>query len=132
MAVVATFTDSSHRDVTRLTNFSSSDPAVADVNLNGLVEFKRPGDVAILCRYLEEIVTVRLTYLEPKANFVMAESARRESRGHERLREAEADDDPAVGRVYRSRVRPPGLPRRDRPDADRGGGEGVPCGQPDR
>jgi hypothetical protein len=69
LAVVATFTDGSQRDVTRLTNFSSSDPSIADVNLNGQVEFKRPGDVAILCRYLEELVPVRLTYLEPKANF---------------------------------------------------------------
>jgi len=70
LAVVSTFTDSTTRDVTRLTNFSSSDPAVADVNMDGLVEFKRPGEVAILCRYLEEMVSVRLMYLEPREGFV--------------------------------------------------------------
>ncbi len=69
LAVNATFADGRSRDVTRLTVFSSSDPAVADVNLNGQVEFKRPGEVAILARYLEELVSVRLTYLEPRAGF---------------------------------------------------------------
>src|SRR5581483_9901510 len=58
------------RDVTRLTVFSSSDPAVADVTSSGLVSFKQPGEVAILCRYLMELQTVRLTYLEPRDGFV--------------------------------------------------------------
>ena len=70
LAVAATYSDGATRDVTRLTNFSSSDPGVADVNLNGFVEFKRAGEVAILCRYLEEMVAVRLTYLEPRPGFV--------------------------------------------------------------
>jgi hypothetical protein len=69
LAVVATFADKKARDVTRLTNFSSSDPAVADVTPTGLVEFKRPGEVAILCRYLEEMVSVRLMFLEPREGF---------------------------------------------------------------
>lgn len=69
LAVRATFTDGTQRDVTRLTNFSSSDPAVADVTPTGLVEFSRPGEVAILARYLEEMVSVRLTYLEPREGF---------------------------------------------------------------
>ncbi|HEX4610581.1 MAG TPA: DUF1549 and DUF1553 domain-containing protein [Urbifossiella sp.] len=69
LAVVATFADNAVRDVTRLTNFSSSDPSVADVTPSGLVEFKRPGEVAILCRYLEEMIAVRVTYLEPREGF---------------------------------------------------------------
>ncbi len=69
LSVLATFTDGSMRDVTRLTVFSSSDPAIANVNANGLVEFAQSGEVAILCRYLEELVPVRLTYLEPKLGF---------------------------------------------------------------
>lgn len=69
LAVKATFADGTARDVTRLTNFSSSDPAVADVTGTGLVEFKRAGEVAILARYLEEMVSVRLTYLEPREGF---------------------------------------------------------------
>jgi hypothetical protein len=69
LSIMATFSDGSVRDVTRLTVFSSSDPAVADVTPSGLVEFSQGGEVAILCRYLEAMETVRLTYLEPKPNF---------------------------------------------------------------
>ncbi|HEV3496227.1 MAG TPA: DUF1549 domain-containing protein, partial [Actinomycetes bacterium] len=69
LAVLAHFADGAVRDVTRLTVFSSSDPAVADVSPNGLVEFKQAGEVAILCRYLEELQSVRITYLEPRAGF---------------------------------------------------------------
>lgn len=69
LSVVAQFSDGSSRDVTRLTVFSSSEPAIANVNANGLVEFSQSGEVAILCRYLEELVPVRITYLEPKVGF---------------------------------------------------------------
>jgi hypothetical protein len=75
LAVIATYADNTTRDVTRLTVFSSSDPSVADVGMTGLVEFKRPGEVAVLCRYLEELVSVRLTYLEPRENFTWPKSA---------------------------------------------------------
>jgi hypothetical protein len=70
LAVLARFRDGTIRDVTPLTVFSSSDSAVADVGSTGLVEFRQAGEVAILCRYLEIMHTVRLTYLEPRANFV--------------------------------------------------------------
>ena len=69
LSVRAEFADGSIRDVTRLTVFTSSDPAIASVNANGLVEFGQSGEVAILCRYLEELVPVRLMYLEPKVGF---------------------------------------------------------------
>jgi hypothetical protein len=69
LAVVAHRADGSIRDVTRLTVFTSSDPGIADVTPNGLVEFKQAGEVAILCRYLEEMRSVRITYLEPRADF---------------------------------------------------------------
>ncbi len=70
LAVMAQFADGTSRDVTRLTCFSSSDTAVAEVNPNGFVEFAQSGEVAILCRYLDEMLTIRLTYLEPKKDFV--------------------------------------------------------------
>ncbi|HXG09532.1 MAG TPA: DUF1549 and DUF1553 domain-containing protein [Gemmataceae bacterium] len=70
LAVLAHFTDGSVRDVTRLTVFSSSDSAIADVSGTGLVEFQQAGEVAILCRYLETMQAVRLTYLEPRQGFV--------------------------------------------------------------
>jgi len=69
LAVSATFGDGQSRDVTRLTVFTSSDPSIAEVTPTGLVEFKRPGEIAILSRYLEELVSVRLTYLEPREGF---------------------------------------------------------------
>src|SRR5205814_6979905 len=67
--VMAPFGDGQTRDVTRLTVFTSSDPAIASVTTGGLVEFAQSGEVAILCRYLEELIPVRLTYLEPKPGF---------------------------------------------------------------
>ncbi len=67
LAVVAQFADGSSRDVTRLTVFSSSDPALANVSPAGLVEFSQRGEVAILCRYLGTLRSVRLTYLEPRS-----------------------------------------------------------------
>jgi uncharacterized protein DUF1553/uncharacterized protein DUF1549 len=70
LAVIGHFSDGSACDVTRLTVFSCSDPAVADVTSTGLVSFKQPGEVAILCRYLMQLQTVRLTYLEPRDGLV--------------------------------------------------------------
>jgi hypothetical protein len=70
LAVLAHFADGSVRDVTRLTAFSSSDDSLAGVDANGLVEMKQAGEAAILCRYLGIIECARLTYLEPRADFV--------------------------------------------------------------
>jgi hypothetical protein len=70
LAVLARFADGSVRDVTRLTVFSSSDDGMAKVDGNGLVELLRTGEAAILCRYLGAIQCVRLTYLEPRKDFV--------------------------------------------------------------
>ncbi|HLN29054.1 MAG TPA: DUF1549 and DUF1553 domain-containing protein [Gemmataceae bacterium] len=69
LAVIAHFADGSSRDVTRLTVFSTSDNAVADVSSLGLVEFQQSGEVAILCRYLDEMYSLRLTYLQTKKDF---------------------------------------------------------------
>jgi hypothetical protein len=72
LAVRARFADGSSRDVTRLTVFTSSDTAVAEVSPTGLVEFRQSGEAAILCRYLDAMVSVRFTYLEPKKGFQWA------------------------------------------------------------
>lgn len=69
LAVQAHFSDGSSRDVTRLCVFTSSDTAIASVSSSGLVEFNQGGEVAVLCRYIEEMLPIRLTYLEPKENF---------------------------------------------------------------
>jgi hypothetical protein len=69
LAVQATFADGSVRDVTRLTVFTSSDPAVGEVGPTGFVEFRQAGEIAILCRYLDALQSIRLTYLEPRKGF---------------------------------------------------------------
>jgi hypothetical protein len=63
LSVRATFDDGHTADVTRLTTFSTTDLAVADVDRAGLVEFKRQGEVAILCRFLGEMAAVRLMHI---------------------------------------------------------------------
>src|SRR5207244_7311279 len=70
LAVLAHFSNGSVRDVTRLTVFSSSDEAVATVDGQGRVLFGQAGEVAILCRYLETLQTVNLSYLDPRDGFV--------------------------------------------------------------
>jgi hypothetical protein len=69
LAVLAAFADGSVRDVTRLTVFTSSDDRIAKPDANGLVELKQSGEAAILCRYLDLMECVRLTYVEPRPDF---------------------------------------------------------------
>ncbi len=64
----ATFDDGRTADVTRLTTFSSSDLAVADVDRTGLVEFNRQGEVAILCRFLGRMESIRLMHIAAPAS----------------------------------------------------------------
>ena len=68
LAARATFDDGSTADVTQLTTFSSSDLAIADVDRNGLIEFKAQGDVAILCRFLGRMESVRLVHIAAPAS----------------------------------------------------------------
>jgi hypothetical protein len=70
LTVLANFTNNTTRDVTRLTVFSSSDPGIADVTSTGQVEFHQAGEVAILCRYLDQLKSVRFMYLQPRPGFV--------------------------------------------------------------
>jgi hypothetical protein len=69
LAVVAHFADGEKRDVTRLSVYESSDATTAVVNENGLVEFQRPGEIAVTARYLDRVQTIRLLYIEPKPGF---------------------------------------------------------------
>ncbi len=69
LAVRAYFADGTTRDVTPLSVFTSSDTSVADVNRDGLVEFKQAGEAAILVRYLDNMLTIRLMHLKPREGF---------------------------------------------------------------
>ncbi|MCA9113759.1 MAG: DUF1549 domain-containing protein [Planctomycetaceae bacterium] len=70
LSVTATFEGSPATDVTRLTAFSSTDTAIATVDRTGLVEFKRQGEVAILCRFCGRLESVRLMHIAaPPADY---------------------------------------------------------------
>lgn len=63
LAVRASFADGRAVDVTHLTTFQSTDLAIASVNRTGLVEFNYQGEVAILCRFLGKLESVRLMHI---------------------------------------------------------------------
>jgi hypothetical protein len=69
LGVTATFADGTTRDVTNVTVFQSSDPLIASVGRTGLVEFHQPGEVAVLCRYLDRQEAARLIFVRPVASF---------------------------------------------------------------
>ena len=70
LAVSAKFSDGRIQDVTRLTTFSSSDIAIARVDRSGRVEFNRQGEVAILCRFMGRLESVRMMHIaEPATGY---------------------------------------------------------------
>lgn len=64
LVVMGTFDNGTVRDLTALTDFSSSNESVAKVDENGLVTKQGRGEAAILARYLEKMDTAYLTFLE--------------------------------------------------------------------
>src|SRR5690606_20210484 len=80
VVVMGTFSDGTVRDVTALTDFSSSSESVATVKADGLVQIVGRGETAILARYLDKMDSAYLTFLEevpgfawnnpPEANFI--------------------------------------------------------------
>lgn len=69
------FSDGSIRDLTSLTDFSSSSEAVGSVNVQGLVTKNGRGETAILARYLDKMSTTYLTFLEDVSGFVWSNPA---------------------------------------------------------
>ena len=67
LAVSATYADGSIEDVTRLASYSTSDVAIARVNRSGYVQFQRQGEVAVLCRYMGQMVSMRLVHVAEAA-----------------------------------------------------------------
>jgi hypothetical protein len=63
------FSDGTVRDVTALTDFSSSAESVAKVDANGLVKKIGRGEATILARYLDKIDTSAVTFLETVPGF---------------------------------------------------------------
>ena len=67
--VLGHFSDGSVRDVTALTDFSSSNESVGSVNVQGLVTKNGRGETAVLARYLTGMSTTYLTFLEEVPGF---------------------------------------------------------------
>ncbi|MBI1831491.1 MAG: DUF1553 domain-containing protein [Planctomycetes bacterium] len=69
ITVRARFKSGEIRDVTDLTVFSVNTAGAATVSHTGLVEFKRTGEASILVRYLDQIRSARLQYVEHDPTF---------------------------------------------------------------
>lgn len=65
----AHFENGSVRDVTRLTKFSSSDEQVASVSGDGLLVGHRRGQVAVMARYLDQLVSCQFTLVQDVDGF---------------------------------------------------------------
>jgi hypothetical protein len=57
------------RDVTRLTKFSTSDEQIAAVSSDGLLEGHRRGQVAVMARYLDQLVSCQFTLTKKVEGF---------------------------------------------------------------
>ena len=73
VAVRVKYADNTTRDVTPLAYYSSSAPEIADVDANGFVTFKSPGEAAIIAHYQDLVAIVRLTHLVEVPGFKPAE-----------------------------------------------------------
>lgn len=65
----AHFENGTVRDVTRLTKFSTSDDTIASVSSDGLVDGHKRGQVAVMARYLDQLVSCQLTLVEDIEGF---------------------------------------------------------------
>jgi hypothetical protein len=68
-SVRARYADGSVRDVTHLSQFSLSDPTIANASTSGLITGTRRGETAAIVRYLEFIKTPLLTFVQDVDNF---------------------------------------------------------------
>jgi hypothetical protein len=70
----AHFEDGTIRDVTRLTLFNSSDATVASLEDGGLMVGHRRGQVAVMARYLDQLVSCQFTIVQDIEGFQWPES----------------------------------------------------------
>ncbi|MFQ5733431.1 MAG: DUF1553 domain-containing protein [Planctomycetaceae bacterium] len=69
LMVMGYFSDGTVKDLTALTVFTSSNESVAGVDANGLVEKTGRGETAVLARYLDQMTTAHITFLEKVPGF---------------------------------------------------------------
>ena len=80
ISVLASFSDGTKRDVTSISTYETSSPAVGSVDFDGLVTGHARGQTAVTVRYLDKVQAVNFTAVEtvkgfvwkatPEANFV--------------------------------------------------------------
>ena len=70
LVVTAVLEDGSTRDVTRQAAFDLSDPTRFEVTVDGLVQARGPGQVAVAVRYRDGRATSRLAFLADRPGFV--------------------------------------------------------------
>jgi hypothetical protein len=73
IAAIVHYADGSVRDVTPTCYYNTSSPEIAEVDVDGFVEFKNRGEVAIIAHYLDLVANVRLTHLVDVPGFQVAE-----------------------------------------------------------
>jgi hypothetical protein len=116
----AHFDDGSVRDVTRLVRFSSSDDQIATVTGDGLLVGQRRGQVAVMARYLDQLVSCQFTLVQDVEGFVWPDPPAHNYIDELVYEKARAAAIRALAAVLRQRVRAPRLPRRHRRPADVG------------
>src|SRR5207244_12439067 len=65
LVVTASLSDGSARDVTDKALFTANDDAIAGVEGDGVVTARRPGETAIMVRYLGQVAVSRVAVLPP-------------------------------------------------------------------
>jgi hypothetical protein len=70
LRVWAEFGTGPRQDVTHLTYFEASNPAVAEINAAGVVQRQQFGETAVSARYLGKLATARLAFVPARPGFV--------------------------------------------------------------
>ena len=108
MAVLATYTDGSVRDVTAEAFLESSNTEVATVDqAAALVTAVRRGETAVLARYEGAYAAATLIVMGDRSGFAWKDVAEIQLDRHARLREAQAGQGAAERRLHRRRFHPP-------------------------
>jgi hypothetical protein len=77
LKAVATYTDGTLRDMTRLVQYSANDSSVVEVSPTGIVKSLRPGETAIMVRTLGQAVSARIEVVTSDSDPAVARMERR-------------------------------------------------------
>lgn len=69
LLVLASFSDGSVRDITKLTAFDSSDESIATVSDDGIVHREGRGEATVLARYVDRMSTSKIAFLTDRKQY---------------------------------------------------------------